>query len=445
LRITDLFKLAFHAMSDRKLRTGLTILGIVIGPATIVALVSATQGFSNGVTGQFNKLGSTSIFVSSASKSFDFTSLNIAPMQNLPGVKSVLPFWLINGAVKQGTQTTAVQVMAIDLSSLPLVLPGLDLQQGALPTSGDLAGSAIGASIANPGLAGAANLTINQVVSVSFSSGGGFGGTGSTGQKSFIIRGVFSSFGQGFFINPDDGVFVPLSEGQSLLHTDKYTGVIVVATNTSVVNTVLTELSNQYGQDIRATAVTSILQIIQTITGGIGTILASVAGISVLVAFIGIMTTMFTTVVERTKEIGVMKAIGYSSKNILSVFFVEALLTGLIGGIIGASAGGGMGYLIVLLFGRAFGSGGAGASTGSSRTAGLGGGGGFGGGGGLGGGGGGFASGGGGSSSFTITPVVSPELIILAIGLATLVGAIAGLLPAWRASRLSAVDALRSQ
>lgn len=415
-------------MRDRKLRTALTILGIVIGPATIVALVAATSGFSNGVTAEFQKLGTTSIYVTSNSRSFDLTALNVPNLEALKGVRAVIPFWLISGTIKQGTQTTSVQVMAVDLSKLSIVLPGLSVGVGSVPPPTDLAGAIIGTTIANPNIAGAQSLGVNQVVSVTFPQFAAQSGS----QKSFIIRGVLNPFGASFFINPDQGIFIPLSEGQTLLHTDKYSGVIVVANDVNTVTQVSNEITNLYGQNVNVLAVTSILQTIQTIIGGISTILASIAGISVVVAFIGIMTTMFTTVVERTKEIGVMKAIGYSSKNILSVFLVEALVTGLIGGIIGAFAGAGMSYFVVFFFGSAF-SGGGGSTSATTETArrttgGFGGGG-----------------GGGGFGTLQITPVVTPELILLAVGLAAIVGAIAGLLPAWRASRLSAVEALRSQ
>lgn len=137
---------------------------------------------------------------------------------------------------------------------------------------------------------------------------------------------------------------------------------------------------------------------------------------------------------------------GYSSGNILSIFLVEALVTGFAGGVIGAATGIGLSYLLVSFFGSGISFGGSG--------------GGFGGGGGF------FA----GSSTrvaatgaaartaatatastvstastLSITPAISPELILLAVGLATLVGMLAGLLPAWRASRLSPVEALRQE
>ncbi len=432
-------------MADRRLRASLTIIGIAIGPATIVALLGATQGFSNAVGSQFEKTGTTSIFVNPVGRGSSITANTLPIFENMSGVKAVVPFWLNQGTITQGSQTTPVQIMSADFSKLALVLPGLTLAQGAYPTGNDLGGADIGYSIAYPNAVGATNTTVNQIVTVTLSEFGGFGGTAASGSRSFVVRGVWSQFGQGFLINPDVGVFVSLSTGQSILHTNAYTGVVVVATSADTVNQVTTELTNQFGSTIRVTAVTSILSTIQAITGGIGTILGSISGISVLVAFIGIMTTMFTTVIERTKEIGILKAIGYSSGNILSVFLVEALVTGFVGGVIGAGLGVAVSYIIVSFFNSGLGSGGFGGG-----GAGGGGAGGFGGLTGFGGGGGGTAARATAAATnpvagLTIIPAISPELILLAIGLASAVGMLAGLLPAWRASRLTPVEALRQE
>ncbi len=432
-------RFSLKAMTDRKLRTALTITGIVIGPAAIVALLASTQGFSNAVSAQFAKTGTTSIFVLPSERGVSLTSTDAATIEKMSNVTAAVPFWLLTGTIAQGTQTTSVQVMAGDFTKLTSVMPGLSLQAGSYPSNYDLGGSVIGYSIAYPNQAGASNVALNQILTVSFSSFGGFGATGSSGEKSFIVRGIFNQFGQGFLIDPDLGIFVPLGEGQSLLHTNKYSGIVVVASDVNTMNQVVGELTNQYGQKVRITAITSILSSIQTVLGGFSTILAAIGGISVIVAFVGIMTTMFTTVIERTKEIGILKALGYGSRDIMSVFLAESLTTGFIGGVIGAAVGSGLSYVVGLLFAFAFRGSGGGAGNGGGST--------------VGGGGGGFGRGGGGggggppsSSAFlNVTPVISPELLLLAIVLATVVGALAGLLPAWRASRLTPVQALRTE
>jgi len=188
---------------------------------------------------------------------------------------------------------------------------------------------------------------------------------------------------------------------------------------------VTNSISSIYGNRVRIMAVSSLLSTIQSITSSVSTILASIASISVVVAFMGIMTSMFTSVYERTREIGVAKAIGYTNTSILLFFLGEAILTGFIGGTIGSAAGAVFSNFLLLLFGGRIGFGGfGGAPPGvagqAARTASQ-------------------------TSTLQITPVITPQLILLAILLATAVSALAGLVPAWRASRLTPVEALRHE
>ena len=179
-------------------------------------------------------------------------------------------------------------------------------------------------------------------------------------------------------------------------------------------------------------------------TQSTGTLLEAVGSISVLVAFIAIMTTEFTSVIERTKEIGILKALGASSRTIMVNFISEALATGFIGGLIGAALGSGLSFLII---GVLAGSSSAARLPTASRSTATGTGARVGGGGAVffsatpGGGFGGASSAA--SSTVKLVPALSPELLLLAIALATVVGGLAGVLPAWRASRLSPVEALR--
>lgn len=443
MRAVDLFKFAFRALGERKLRAALTILGIVIGPATIVALVGATQGYSNATASRFETLGANTIFVTPVGRSFSLTSTDVDEIQSLSGVVSAVPYQEASGQISQGGSTVNVEIYALDPGQLASILPSLGLQQGSLPSSSDEVGAAIGNSIAYPDITSAENSTVNQVLTVSnirsaaalvtFTGGGGFGGSGATSssggsstgtERSFIIRGIFSSFGQSFLINPDGSIFISASAGQQLLHTSTYSGVVVVAANSADVTQVMSELTSLFGQDIRSTAVTSLLSTIQSVSQGASTLLEAVAGTSVIVAFVGIMTTMLTSVLERTTEIGILKALGASSRSIMLAFIAEASVTGVIGGVIGAGVGAGLSYVLISYLsgslsigGLGFGGGavvrGAGAT--ASSTA---------------------------SSTLSITPAITPEILAIAVVIALAVGTVGGILPAWRASRLTPVEAL---
>jgi putative ABC transport system permease protein len=445
LKIKDQFRFALRAMADRRLRTTLTIIGILIGPATIVALDAATQGYSNSATSQFNKLGATTLFVSPSARGFSLTQTDLPSISTLQGVSAVVPYQMLSGTITQGGGSVSVQIIAADLTKLPEVFPSLTVEEGSIPTTTDLSGAIIGNSIAFPNLSGATNVTTNEILSVSgvgrgFNFGPNFATVASapatSSTKSFIVRGIFNSFGQGFFVNPDDDVFVPLAGGEALLHSYDFTGVMVVAQSPALVTQVTTELTALYGSDVRITSVSSILSTISSVTQSTGTLLEAVGSISVLVAFIAVMTTEFTSVIERTKEIGILKALGATSRTIMFNFIAEALATGFVGGIIGAAAGAGLSFLIINFIG-------------GSPLSGLGRGTGAGGGGGAA-----FRAGGGGvalvsspastASTVPIVPVLTPELLLLAIALATIVGGLAGVLPAWRASRMSPLEALRT-
>lgn len=440
LRATDLVRFATRALTERKLRAALTILGIVIGPATIVSLVAATQGYTNAATGKFSSLGATTIMVSPVGRGVTLTTADVSAIQGLSGVSYVLPYYQINGQLTQGGQTVGVEIIAANLTELNRVLPTLSLSQGSIPASTDQVGAAVGYSVAYPDITGATNVTVDQVLTVSnvgrssFSIGSGGGGvffssgsqsSTSTTQRSFVVTGIYSEFGQGFGIDPDTSVFIPLSAGQLILHSEDYSGLMVVASSASTVTPVITEITDVYGQTVRATSVSSLISSIQSVTSGTTTLLEAVAATSVLVAFTGIMTTMLTSVMERTKEIGILKALGTNSRGILLAFLAEAVLTGLIGGVIGAAAGVGLSYVVIsVLSGSslALGTGGggvafvrAGATAASAAS----------------------------STTLTITPAISPELIGLALLLAVAVGTLGGLLPAWRASRMNPVEALR--
>src|SRR5580700_7256321 len=201
MRPLGLFRYAMRALTERKLRAVLTILGIVIGPATIVSLVSATQGYSNASTAQFSSLGATTLFVAPVGRSTTLTAADVSLIRNFTGVSAALGYQQANGEVTDGSYTISASVVAIDFSQLSSAFPTLTLGQGAVPADSDTVGAAVGYSIANPDLQGASNFSVNQVLTVSglgrsasFSFNGnaiGFGNfaaaSSSSSKKSFVI------------------------------------------------------------------------------------------------------------------------------------------------------------------------------------------------------------------------------------------------------------------
>jgi ABC-type antimicrobial peptide transport system permease subunit len=194
---------------------------------------------------------------------------------------------------------------------------------------------------------------------------------------------------------------------------------------------------------------------VSSIIGSISLLFSAIAGISLLVAAIGIMNVMLMSVMERTHEIGIMKSIGFKNKNVMLVFLLQALIIGVLGGLFGLAAGAGASYGLSALVAHASSS-----TTPTASTSSFGGG-----ASGFGGSSPSFAgretapAGGGGevfiastgsaggsratSSSMGFTPAFTPTIIIEAIAIAIIVSVIAGLYPAWKASRMEPIDALR--
>jgi putative ABC transport system permease protein len=167
---------------------------------------------------------------------------------------------------------------------------------------------------------------------------------------------------------------------------------------------------------VTVTQPAALLGVMDQMLGLLNVFLAGIAGISLVVAGVGIMNIMIVSLIERTREIGILKGLGMHSRTVLGIFLSEAMMVGLLGGIFGVLAGVVVGNLI---------------GTGLSSMN--------------------FSSGLGGMSSFrggfsglpAITPIVSPDLIIGALAFGVIVAAVFGLYPAWRASKLRPVDALR--
>jgi ABC-type antimicrobial peptide transport system permease subunit len=233
-----------------------------------------------------------------------------------------------------------------------------------------------------------------------------------------------------------------LQEAEELLHKSSYSTVIVKAKNLTDVTPLATQLTDIYGSSARILTTQQLLQETSSIIGSITLLLGVVAGISLLVAAIGIMNIMLIAVYERTHEIGIMKSLGFKRSHILLIFLTQAMIIGLVGGVSGIVVGAGASYSLSAIFASASASSNSTATSSSSAPTARGGG--FGGGGGAGGFGFvGSTSSSSAASSFSYSPVFTPETVVLALLVAVVVSVIAGMYPAWRASKMEPIDALR--
>jgi len=414
--LTDMFKLAAKALIDRKVRSVLTILGITVGSAIILALIASSSGLNAGITANIQKTGANILtirnaggfFEAGASNTYQLSQSDVAYLKTVPDVVGVYPYYSYGASVSSGGQSLQASLVAIDLTALPILYNGLTLAEGTIPLTGDTTSAAVGWSIANP--VSGTPVGLHQMVSMSIS---GIKGAKSPVSYAFLATGIIAQYGTALFSNIDDTVFVSLQTGTFLSKSPYFNGIYVVVDSTDNVANVQNTLTNYYGNNVRIISPGQILSSIQSITGQLTVFLGSIGAVSLFVATVGIVNTMYVSVMERTREIGILKAIGYRPKQIMGMFLSEAALTGVVGGVCGLL----LGYVLSFLMG------------GMLRGATLAGG---------------FGRGpGAGSSAGGIVPVFSTELIVFSLVFPVILATIAGLYPAWRASRMNAVVALK--
>jgi putative ABC transport system permease protein len=435
MNLKDVFWLSFKDLNEKRVRTALTIIMVVIGVAAIVALTSVTAGISQSITSQLNTLGPTSIIVTTSGTT-GFTVADVAKIESLPNISSVTPVLSGSASLYSGNQNISVSLIGVTTQGLSQILGGnVTLYQGTLYQDDITPSAVIGHSVAFPtSAAGTQKVSIGQAATLKTS--------GRNGETVTIpVLGILPSHG-GFIIPVDSAVFVSLPAAELLLHKSSFNEMLVLASNTSNVNSTSNLITSLYGSSARVTTTASLLSTAASITGALGLLFGAIAGVSLVVAAIGIMNVMLIAVYERTHEIGIMKSVGFKNRDVMMIFLFQALIIGMIGGVIGLGLGAGGAYGLSAVF-----SGGSArastTSTGSTTATTRGSGGGFSSSGGSGAGGG-FGGGGSSSSaSISFKPVFPVTTIVYAILVAVLVSIFAGLYPAWRASKMEPIDALR--
>ncbi len=451
MKAKDILWLGVKGMSERKLRTALTVLSVVIGVAAIVALISLVGGVSATISKELSSIGPSTIYMTARGSTI-FTDADVAEIESFPNVSTVVPVLSFSGTTSLSGTSVSATIYGVDNSSLSQVMGGVNLYEGSTYNDSQVPEAVVGYSVAFPTSTQLApSVTLNEPIYVTATSGS------KTTSITLVPVGILKSYGSAFFVSPDTSIFIPLSEAESLIDKYSYNILIVKATNTSTAGSVDTLLSDVYGSKASVLSVEEITSTVSSITGTLGLLLGGIAGISLIVAGISILSIMMVSVAERTHEIGILKSIGFKKRDVLMLFLSEALIIGLAGGVIGVVLGGSASYAVpsLLSSGTSTSSNTVSASTSASTGSGFRGGGGAGG---FGGGGGGgdavFVSGGGGaaptgstgsSAISSFSPVITPTIVVGAILLAVIVSVLASLYPAWKASTIDPIRALRTE
>ncbi|RDE17971.1 MAG: hypothetical protein C4K49_00090 [Candidatus Thorarchaeota archaeon] len=426
MRARDTLSYAIGAIRLRKLRAGLTTLGIVIGIAAIVALMSFTEGFQVALTSQFQEgFATDTVIVSTRSGGIfggspsDF-SLFVNDTALIDGLGSVQASAAIVSkacSVEKGDWTRTLSISGVNFTTYKAIYSTFSPESGEIPDKPANDSVVVGYSLHDPYKNGTIILNVGDSIVLSYSVRNGTKMIQLN--RTMEVTGILGEIGA-FGLGPvDSGVYIPILAATGFFATEDASQIIVKLTSsdTSTINAVSKEIETLYNNQVTVTSPTALLSTISSILGTVSLLLGGIAGISLLVAGVGIMNIMIVSLIERTREIGILKALGAKGRTVMTIFLAEALVVGLIGAIVGIVVGGLIANIISVALARGGG------------FAGIGGG--------------GFGNGSGAAAFAVIKPVITPYLVSMALFFGVIVSVVFALYPSWRASRLVPVEALR--
>jgi putative ABC transport system permease protein len=436
MKTIDIFGYSFSAIKLRKLRAGLTTLGVVIGIAAIVALLSITQGLQTTITGQLNQgLSADSLIITAGSSNdggfggggggfggglgggsqnsgFSLHVNDTVAIDALsPDIVSSLAVISRSGYIQTADVNRTATIYGVDFNQYSTVYSTTFVAaDGTIPTNPAENDVVAGYHVAN-----------GEVIQAGKSQAPNYFGAGNninilwTNASTLPpvnetytahVSGVLPKIGGFGFGGPSDtGVYIPITKAESFFGTDQCDMIIVQLKNSN--NATITNASkaiiDHFSNQVTVISSTAVLSLLSTVFSTIQLFLGGIAAISLLVAGIGIMNIMIVSLIERTREIGILKALGMKSRTVLTIFLGESVIIGLAGAIIGIISG----WVLAEIVARVL-------------SSGL-----FGGGG------------------FRITPLLTPDVIGLALAFGIGVSVVFALYPAWRASKLKPVESLR--
>ena len=412
MNVPDLLGYSLGAMRERKLRAILTIAMVVIGAGLMTALNGLTTGMYQYIGDQFGTLGANVVMVLPGMDSTTrITEQTASVIRQINGVKISIPYVQKVATVQSAGTTASILVTGSDQRYLNEIFPNLKVEEGTLVSPQDSIGIVLGHSVAYPPDKPRPFARLGSVVMVSFTTVKERQQV--TVKRSFVVRGILAGMGtSGMFLPVDKMAFMSLPAATSFFDTaGDYSGVNVITSGPEKAEQVAVEIRRLYGRSFEVYTSKTMIQLIQNILGAFSMFLGSVASVSLIVASVGIFAGLYTSVMERTREIGLLKAIGFKKRGILGVFLGEATLIGIIGGLLGDLLGVGLGYGMAVIAGQVRGE-----FTGELAE---------------------------GSVIAYVPPAFTVENFLFIMAFSIAVSMLAGAYPAWRASRLDPVVALR--
>jgi len=361
--LKDNLKTALNGLRTNKSRSALTILGIVIGITAIILVMSMGQGAQNLILSQIQTMGSKTIAISPGRHPKGITDMlsiftdslkqkdleALGKKNNVPYAEKIMPVVFGSESATYGTETYRPTIFGV--TDLFAKIYDMYPAEGRLFNDDEIKSYA------------------DVVIIGSKIKDELFGNSEAVGQKikikgkNFRVIGILPKKGQTSFFNFDEAVVVPYTTAQQYIFGIKYFHRLVVEADTEAnvpqtVEDIKTTIRNSHGitdpekDDFFIETQVDAMEMVSTITNILTLFLVMVAAISLLVGGIGIMNIMLVSVTERTREIGLRKAVGATNQNILSQFLIESITLTVLGGLIGIALGATLSYLTSLVLGR---------------------------------------------------------------------------------------------
>ncbi|MCJ7519797.1 MAG: ABC transporter permease [Anaerolineaceae bacterium] len=399
---------AVESFSANKLRTALTMLGIVIGVAAVISMLAVGQGASSSITSNIESMGTNLLYVMADNDVTNPQPLTLADAEAItesggaPSVMAVAPNVSRSMDVTFAGTSTTTTILGVTPNYS--TVRNETVASGRFITQADIDGHATVAVIGSD--------VVDELFSTSV---GVLGQKIRIGSNLYQVVGILESKGGTSVGSSDNQVIVPITTAQVRIITrsdahDEVSQISVAVVDAEHVASAITEVTSilhsrhdirsDADDDFRIMSQEAFTEAATQITGVLTIFLGGIAGISLLVGGIGIMNIMLVSVIERTKEIGLRKAVGARDNDIMLQFLMESLIIGLAGGLLGVLAGWGISSLISSV--AAFG-------------------------------------------STSLNAEISLSSVLLAVGFSVAVGLVFGLYPANRAAKLEPVEALRTE
>jgi putative ABC transport system permease protein len=395
LKPRDILLTAVNGLNERKLRLGLNVLGILIGIAAVTGLISITQGLTEEVSGQLEMFGPNNVMVvpfriqpgrGLVGEAFNWRDIQI--LEKTPHVKYMSP---IVGSKLASYNIRGKTYVCNVFGAEPIyfdIFSYYEMADGRALVQSDKAAVVLGHLVANPSDLDRPAYEVGDRITLTFMV------KSQEKQATLRVVGVMEAVGGTFGSEDDNSVIIPFREAQQIFESGSSVDYVALTVDTiDNVDAVVEHIEDDFGDDVMVMSFEMVQEQVGQILGTIEGVLGGIAAISLIVAGVGIVNTMTISVIERTREIGILKAIGGKSSDVLYLFLSEATITGVMGGILGAAFG--------FVLGRFVG-------------------------------------------DYIGLPVsTSPFLGLAVVGFAMVTSVLAGLYPAWRAAGMNPVDALR--